>query len=61
MTFPAKAIMKEDVFSTFKKGCQYAKKHEQVDVLEVRDHVAIAIKKDGSWFPVNINKLIIQS
>lgn len=55
-----KAIMKEDHLSSFKKGHLYAKKHEPVDVIEIRDHVAIVQTKTGDWFPVNINKLIIQ-
>jgi hypothetical protein len=57
---PLKAIIKEDVFSTFKKGYLYAKKHELVEVAEIRDNVAIVIKQNGDWFPVNIKKLIIQ-
>lgn len=56
-----KAIVKEDVFSHIKKSCQYAKKHEPVDVVELVDHVAIVVKKNGDWFPVNVNKLIIQN
>lgn len=54
------ATIKEDVFSSFKKGHQYAKKFEQVTVVDLRDHVAVVVKKNGDWFPVNVNKLIIQ-
>lgn len=60
MTVPAKAILKEDIYSLMNKKKQYAKKHELVDVVDIRDHVAIVVKKDGDWFATNINKLLIQ-
>lgn len=56
-----KAIMKEDFFSYIKKGRQYAKKNELVDIVSMRDHVAIVVKKNGDWFAINVNKLLIQN
>lgn len=54
-----KAIVNEDVFSSFKKGHLYAKKHEPIEILDIRDHVAIVQTKNKNWFPVDIKKLTI--
>jgi hypothetical protein len=58
---PAKAILKQDVFSYIKAKHQYAKKHDVVTVVDLRDHVAVVVKENGDWFATHIEKLKIIS
>lgn len=57
---PKMAILKEDAFSYTNSKKRYAKKHEMVTIVDLKGHVAICVKQDEDWFPVNVNKLIIQ-
>lgn len=52
-----KAIVKQQVRSYINIKKIYAEMNDVVTVCEVREHVAICLKDNGDWFPVNINKL----
>ncbi len=42
------AILKVDIFSTFRSSVQYGKKGDKVRIIAVRDHVMIVENKNGN-------------